>query len=781
MTIDLSACSFPERHLFETVLGEVLPPNALKLVHPQYEFVESDGTRRRLDFAIVTPSSRIAIELDGYAFHAEDAIGQERFAGNLKRQNELVLSGWVVLRWSWLQIQREPELCRDQLRRATISDPALHASFRTGTPVPHRVQDEALAALALTRKKGFRKGLVVLATGLGKTLLAAFDAKSVGGRVLFVVHNNAILAQAREAFGRVWPQATTAMFNSLERGEHGDIVFANIASLRDPDTRPFRPRDFAYVIVDEFHHGATAHYRTVIEYFKPEFLLGLTATPNRTDRQSILQLVDNNLVYELGQEEAIRRGFLSPFHYYALKDNVDYSDIRHNGYRYDLADLNRALVIQRRDDAIIERYQALAEGRKAIAFCVTIEHTMRAAAHFGAAGIASVAIHSRMPAEEQADAIRAFREGRFQVAFVRDLFNEGIDVPDVEALLFMRPTESKIVFTQQLGRGLRLAPGKVGVVVLDFIGNYVKADRILEYLGGYRDDGNQGPLTKPKYLFDNGCSVTFDTSVYDLITKTAVNAHTHAAILQDFFAIRTKLRRTPTLADIHKNSRYSVASYLAVFNGWGAFVSRVLELDATIDARQLQWPDRLQGRELDSYADILECEPEYFDELLERLLSAWKELALGFDRVAKPFGSTLRLGSHARQKATRLSEVRPLIEALEQASRDVLVVLTFRLSDFPTSAPSAGVPDGKDAEMLAKVLTARSRLREGFTLARSFWSLQVDMQRLSIEVQAYRCATRPEADALTEIGSGARRAFNWSHVSLQDVDRLTEDAREADT
>ena len=209
----------------------------------------------------------------------------------------------------------------------------------------------------------------------------------------------------------------------------------------------------------------------------------MTATPNRTDRKPILKLVDNNLIYQITQREAIERGFLCPFCYYALKDNINYSNIRHNGFRYYLDDLNRLLIIKRRDQAIIKKYKSLIDGVKAIAFCVSIQHTIRASNHFNDEGIPSVAIHSGLTNEQRKKHIRNFREGKYQIAFVRDMFNEGIDFPEVGALLFLRPTESKIIFTQQLGRGLRIYPGKENVKVLDFIGNFINNEKIIDYLG----------------------------------------------------------------------------------------------------------------------------------------------------------------------------------------------------------------------------------------------------------------------------------------------------------
>ena len=445
--LDLSRASEPEQRLYYDVISPTIAPEADKFVLPQYVIHEDLGNTRRIDFAVVTVNTKLAIELDGYTYHAEGIVTREKFSDDLYRQNQLMIQGWKVLRFSWDDVLHKPERCRDTLRRAIVSDPDLHPGHQSKDINPHVIQQEALASLDATRRLGKTKGLVVMATGLGKTYLAAFDARRIGGRILFVVHSNSILEQARDAFLKIMPGRSVGLYNAYEKKPREDLVFANIASLRNPDNlKSFDPREFSYIVFDEFHHGATEHYRNAIAYFRPKFMLGMTATPERTDKQSILGLMDDNLLYHMTQTEAIDRGFLVPFKYYALSDNVDYSNIRHNGFRYDVSDLNKTLIIEHRDHAIIDKYRTITGEKKAIAFCVSIEHAVRSAEHFRQEGIPSVAIHSKMSAETRRSIILEFREGLYRVIFVRDLFNEGIDFPEVEALLFIRPTESKNYF-----------------------------------------------------------------------------------------------------------------------------------------------------------------------------------------------------------------------------------------------------------------------------------------------------------------------------------------------
>jgi len=202
-------------------------------------------------------------------------------------------------------------------------------------------------------------------------------------------------------------------------------------------------------------------------------MLGMTATPDRTDRKDIFELFDYNKIYEVPLAEAIERGFLVPYTYYGLTDNVDYSRIRFENQRYRVDDLERLLIIPERNEAILREYLDKGEGDKAIGFCVSINHAERMAEYFNQHGVTAAAIHSQSPTRDED--LTAFRENKTQVAFTVDLFNEGMDFPNVRVLLFLRPTESKTVFVQQLGRGLRLYAGKDRVRVLDFIGNYKRA------------------------------------------------------------------------------------------------------------------------------------------------------------------------------------------------------------------------------------------------------------------------------------------------------------------
>lgn len=731
--IDLTVCSEQERKLFNDVIAEVIGGKGIKYVSPQYVFMEeATGKKRKIDFAILTDQSKIAIELDGYTYHAEGKISQEAFSDQLQRQNGLVLAGWKILRFSWKRVLESPNSCRDALRRAIIHDQLLHPFYNPSEILPHQIQIEALQRLKESRDAGAKRGLVALATGLGKTYLSAFDAKNFKGRVLFIVHNNSILEQAKEAFNCILPKRSKGLFNSLERKPKEDIVFANISSLRSKENLSvFTPDDFEYIVVDEVHHSATAHYAKVMSYFKPHFLLGMTATPNRTDNKSILALLDNNLIYQVTQNDAIQRGYLVPFHYFALKDNVDYSNIRHNGFKYDLEDLNRTLIIKKRDDEIIEKYKKMTNGGKAIGFCVSIEHAERAADYFRSQGIPSHAIHSGISQEKRKQLIMDFRENKYKIVFVRDIFNEGVDFPDVEALLFMRPTESRIIFTQQLGRGLRLNNAKKAIIVLDFIGNYINADKITDYLSAYGTEIDLDKLrAKPLYEYDNGCKVEFQSEVLDTITVLKANVYSDQELTHHFLRLYQKLGRCPVLADIQSDTKFKLKDYLERYGTLLDFIERIERLEPDLDLRPLKGKvAHIQKDDVEALASTLERNEGQFLEQIRALSVILDKCCLQAARIANRYVG--------KDWDTRLYEgFIKLIEFLREAVEsmdDLTLVLSFRFETPSKVFEEKTSPEENDA-LLEGIISNFKKLtdtREIYIFARTLTKDILLLEQLS--------------------------------------------------
>lgn len=391
---------------------------------------------------------------------------------------------------------------------------------------PRHVQPEALAALQATRLEGHSAGLVVMATGLGKTWVAAFDStRPAWRRTLFVAHREEILASARDVFRRVRPDATLTMFVGDEQNASGDVVFASIQSLQR-NLHRFAPDEFDYIVIDEFHHAAAPTYRRTLGHFTPKFMLGLTATPDRSDAADLLALCDDNLVYECGLTAGLQRGLLSPLRYRAIKDVADYEHIPWRSGRFDPAALAERLETQQRAYQVFDEWQRLGgSGRRTLGFCCSVSHADFMAAFFAARGVRAVAVHTSNSSANRFESLDALEAGKIDVLFSVDLFNEGIDIPAVDIVLMLRPTESPIVFFQQLGRGLRRVDSKTQLDVLDLVGNHrsflLKA-RLLAALSGHTHLTEREAvevLRSGQAELPAGCAVTVETEALDLLQR----------------------------------------------------------------------------------------------------------------------------------------------------------------------------------------------------------------------------------------------------------------------
>lgn len=416
----------------------------------------------------------------------------------------------------------------ESYRRRRITFPVREAGLSAKDappppPQPHAVQGEALQALEATRRQGNMAGLVVLATGLGKTWLAAFDtSREEYRRVLFVAHREEILSQAMEAFRRVRPRARLGRYTGTEKVLNADVLFASVQTLgRLPHLRLFAPDAFDYVVVDEFHHAAAATYRRLIEHFTPQFLLGLTATPERTDGGDLLALCQENLVYRCDLVEGINRDLLCPFRYFGVPDDIDYRNIPWRSSRFDEEALTEAVATRKRAENVLEQYRKRA-GQKTLAFCCSQRHADFMAAFFSEQGLRAVAVHSGPGSAPRSASLERLEAGGLDVICCVDMFNEGVDLPTIDTVMMLRPTESSVVWLQQFGRGLRKAEAKENLRVIDYIGNHrsfllkVRAlfdlgptdqevARLLEQVSANR-------LTLPP-----GCEVTYDLEAINIL------------------------------------------------------------------------------------------------------------------------------------------------------------------------------------------------------------------------------------------------------------------------
>lgn len=447
-------------------------------------------------------------------------------------------------------------------------------------PTPTPVQEKALAALKASRQEGYHRGLVVLATGLGKTWLAAFDAQQQGARrVLFVAHREEILEQAAETFLRIRPRARVGFYMGQTRDSEVDVLCASVQTLsRSTHLERFSKQHFDYVVIDEFHHAAAATYRRLLSHFVPQFLLGLTATPDRSDQSDILSLCDDNLIYVCNLFAGIESGLLAPFHYYGIFDeSVNYKELPWRNGRFDPEELSNKLATLARAR---HAHQQWLEKRltRTLAFCVSIRHAEYMAAYFSQAGISAAAVYAGSELS-RGDALERLADRRLEVLFSVDLFNEGVDLPSIDTVMLLRPTESKILFLQQLGRGLRKTDEKSHLVVIDFIGNHqsflhkpqalLGAGQSFKQIAEFARRYEQQRLELPV-----GCFVNFDLRLIEFLKSLDTDG-----ITKDYEALKATLGRRPSLAEFYR-AGVSITTMRRQFGSWFELVDSQGDLSA---------------------------------------------------------------------------------------------------------------------------------------------------------------------------------------------------------
>jgi len=399
---------------------------------------------------------------------------------------------------------------------------------------PRPFQERLLELLAISRQQGHTRNLLAAATGTGKTVMAAVDYARLRpsldrDRLLFVAHRAEILEQSRDTFRIAMRDAAFGeMWFGGDRPTRFEHVFASIQSLTAVGVAGIDPGHFDVVIVDEFHHAAAPTYQALLDHLQPVQLLGLTATPERADGLDVLRYFDGRIAAELRVWDAIDQQYLAPFAYYGVHDGLDLRKIPwRRGTGYDITELTNVLTA---DHAwarrVVEQVRAKVAdpGRmRALGFCVSVQHARFMAKVFSEAGLASVAVWGDSPREEREGALRDLAAGTVRVVFSVDLFNEGVDVPTVDTLLLLRPTDSPTLFLQQLGRGLRRAHGKTICTVLDFVGLHRKEfrfdRRFRALLGGSRKDVERQVQQGFPFL-PAGCHLELDSVAQEVVLRS---------------------------------------------------------------------------------------------------------------------------------------------------------------------------------------------------------------------------------------------------------------------
>ncbi|MGL5695246.1 MAG: DEAD/DEAH box helicase, partial [Peptostreptococcaceae bacterium] len=341
------------------------------------------------------------------------------------------------------------------------------------------------------------KNLVVAATGVGKTVISAFDYKNFKNRnknkvnrLLFIAHREDILSQSMKTFRTILRDRN---FGGLYTGNYTpdniDHVFMTIQTFNSRRFDETLEKDFYdFIIIDEFHHASAPSYQRLLNYFEPRILLGLTATPERMDGKDVLEYFDGRISSEMRLGEAIDKKLLTPFQYFCISDELNLSKIKWSRGGYDNKELGNLLTIdklssRKRADLIlksIDDYIAEIDEIVGLGFCVNIDHAEFMANYFNEKNIPSVAISSKCSSDGREEAKQGLINGKYKFAFVVDLYNEGVDIPEINTILFLRPTESSTVFLQQLGRGLRLSENKECLTILDYVGQAHKSYNFYE-------------------------------------------------------------------------------------------------------------------------------------------------------------------------------------------------------------------------------------------------------------------------------------------------------------
>ncbi len=442
---------------------------------------------------------------------------------------------------------------------------------------PYHYQQEILDTLSVEREiLGHNKNLVVAATGVGKTVISAFDYKNFKSlnkgkvnRLLFIAHREDILSQSMKTFRTILRDRN---FGGLYTGNHTpdniDHVFMTIQTFNSKKFDETITKDFYdFIIVDEFHHASAPSYQKLLSHFNPQVLLGLTATPERMDGKDVLEYFDGRISSEMRLGEAIDKKLLTSFQYFCVSDELDLSKLKWTKGGYDTKELTNLLTIdkinaKRRADLVIRSindYIAEIDEVVGLGFCVSIDHANFMANYFSEKGIPSVAISSKCSIDERDEAKAGLINGKYKFAFVVDLYNEGVDIPEINTILFLRPTESLTIFLQQLGRGLRLSDNKECLTVLDYVGQahknynfYEKFSAIAKKKGkALKEEIENGFVTLPK-----GCHLHMEKQAKEYILRN----------INSFINNKTTITNKIKTFEIESGKKLNLINFIDFYN-----------------------------------------------------------------------------------------------------------------------------------------------------------------------------------------------------------------------
>jgi superfamily II DNA or RNA helicase/HKD family nuclease len=463
---------------------------------------------------------------------------------------------------------------------------------------PNSMQIDALENLKNLRKDKKNKALIISATGTGKTYLSAFDAKAfMPKKLLFVVHRLTIAKDSLKTFQKVFGKnKTMGLYSGDKRELECDFVFSTIQTISKlSHLENFAKDHFDYIIIDETHRSGADSYLRLIDYFKPKFLLGMTATPERTDGTDIFQLFDHNIAYEIRLNRAMEEEMLSSFHYYGVTDLlIDDNEIDNK------SDFN-LLVSNERVKRIIEQANFYGSDNgitRGLIFCSRKKEAIELSTLFNLNGFKTVALTGDSSEVERAKAIEKLEsdnlKDRLDYIFTVDIFNEGIDIPKINQIIMLRPTESAIIFIQQLGRGLRKIDGKSYVTVIDFIGNYENNYLIPIALYGdtsYNKDSLRKLITEGSRMIPGASTINFDEITKEKIFQSidSANMQLFSDLKKDYNLLKFKLGRIPMMMDFIEHGSRDPYLYVNYANSYYNFIVKVeKEFNSDLAIKQIK-------------------------------------------------------------------------------------------------------------------------------------------------------------------------------------------------
>jgi superfamily II DNA or RNA helicase/diadenosine tetraphosphate (Ap4A) HIT family hydrolase len=549
---------------------------------------------------------------------------------------------------------------RVRARPAALPPGEVDAEVALELVQPHEVQREALIKLAEARDEGRRRALVVLATGLGKTWLAVLDYAQLWDelgrmpRLLFVAHRREILRQAASAFRALLrargSSARVGWCLEEQADVTADLVFASVAkAAREPWCERLAAERFDYVVVDEVHHAAAESYRRILGRVEPRFLLGLTATPDRADAADILGLFDDHVAYRADLGRGVQIGRLVPFHYFGVRDDIDYRNLPWRNRRFDAGQLAAAVQSERRMQTLWAAWRAH-PGTRTLVFCCSVAHADHAAGWLAARGVRVARVYSAPGSDDRDLALQRLHRGEIDAICAIDVFNEGVDVPALDRVVMLRPTESGVVFLQQLGRGLRSAPGKRSVTVIDFVGNHkVFLERLRALLSlGDRSAALARLIEAGELALPDGCSVELELEAKELLAAL-FRVGGADGVERAYRELRDARERRPTAGELQRLGHLP-SSLRARHGSWFAFVRQEGDLgSAQVSALDSGFLEELEVTEMTksfkmvTLAVLLAAEALFTGMAVRELaLAAWVRLKRSPELLAEvPMGERL--------------------------------------------------------------------------------------------------------------------------------------------